>query len=40
MYSATSSSRAGVIGASKPGKAGNEILVNMLANGYQGKFSH
>jgi len=27
-----------VIGASKtPGKAGNEILVNMLANGYQGK---
>ena len=27
-----------VIGASKtPGKAGNEILVNLLANGYQGK---
>ncbi|MCX5918563.1 MAG: CoA-binding protein, partial [Deltaproteobacteria bacterium] len=27
-----------VIGASKtPGKAGNEILVNMLANGYPGK---
>ena len=27
-----------VVGASKtPGKAGNEILVNLLANGYQGK---
>jgi hypothetical protein len=27
-----------VVGASKtPGKAGNEILVNILANGYQGK---
>jgi len=26
-----------VIGASKtPGKAGNEILVNLLANGYRG----